>query len=108
MEEFKEILNTYLKDCHDVYSRESKIGALFNSEWQCSCLVSSSGKDIELVEKGWGGEEKGEYCYGILRFEDKYFKAEWSYYSYDGADFDGIESTIKEVTPVEKTVIVYE
>jgi len=53
-------------------------------------------------------EGEGEYCYSVIRIGDKFFKAEWSYYSYNGCDFDYIEDTIKEVTPKEKTITVYE
>lgn len=66
------------------------------------------GKDYELMESEGGHEGGGEYCYGVIRLGDKYYKAEWAYYSYDGCEYDYIEDTIKEVTPVEKTIIVYE
>lgn len=63
---------------------------------------------FEHMECEGGGEGEGEYCYGVIRLSDKYFKAEWSYYSYNGCEYDYIEDTIKEVTPREKTITVYE
>ena len=62
----------------------------------------------EWIEGDIGGEGEGEYCYGIFKLQDKIYKAEWSYYSYNGCDYDDIESTLKEVKPVEKMVTVYE
>ena len=62
----------------------------------------------EALEGDYGGEGEGEYCYGVIRFQGKYYKAEWSYYSYNGCGYDDIESTVKEVVPKEKTIIVYE
>lgn len=62
---------------------------------------------FEHIATEGGGEGGGEYCYGIIKFKDKYYKAEWSYYSYNGCDYDYIVNTIKEVKPKEKTIIVY-
>lgn len=65
-------------------------------------------KGYKAMESEGGHEGGGEYCYGVIRLGDKYYKAGWAYYSYNGCEYDYIEDTIKEVTPVEKTVIVYE
>lgn len=62
----------------------------------------------EHVTGEGGSEGGGEYCYGVITFQDKYYKAEWSYYSYNGCDYDYIEDTIREVTPREKTITIYE
>lgn len=62
----------------------------------------------EALEGNYGGEGEGEYCYGVIRFQGKFYKAEWSYYSYDGCEYDCIADTVKEVAPKEKTIIVYE
>ena len=64
--------------------------------------------DYKLIESEGGHEGGGEYCYGIIKFQGKFYKAEWQYYSYNGCEYDYIEETIKEVTPVEKTITVYE
>lgn len=63
---------------------------------------------FEHIECEGGGEGEGEYCYGVIRLGDMYYKAEWSYYSYNGYEYDYIEDTIKEVTPKQKTITVYE
>jgi len=60
------------------------------------------------IEMEGGGEGGSEYCYGVIKIGDEYYKAEWSYYSYQGHDYDYIENTIKSVKPVQKMVTVYE
>lgn len=62
----------------------------------------------ETLEGDYGGEGEGEYCYGVISFMGKYYKAEWTYYSYNGREYDDIENTIKEVAPVERLVTFYE
>ena len=64
--------------------------------------------DYELLEQEGGGEGNGEYAYGVFRLKGVVYKAEWSYYSYSGSDYDGIEDTLKIVKPVEKLVTVWE
>lgn len=56
-----------------------------------------------------GGDTGGaEGCHGVFSFKGKYYRCHYSYYSYDGHQYDYIEDTIQEVKPVEKVVIVYE
>lgn len=62
----------------------------------------------EHLEQEGGGEGGSEYCYGVFRLGDKIYKAEYSYYSYNGHEYDGIYHTLKEVKPVQKTITVYE
>lgn len=58
---------------------------------------------------GEGGHEGGaEYCWGVFEFLGKTYKAEYSYYSYHGDEYDGISKTLKEVKPVQKTVTVWD
>lgn len=64
--------------------------------------------DYEWMDGQTGEEGEGEYCYGVIRFQGKYYKAEWSYYSYNGCEYDYIADTVKEVFPKEKTITVYE
>ncbi len=64
--------------------------------------------NLKLIEGDTGGEGSGEYCYSIFSWKDKVYKIEYSYYSYGGTDYDGVEDTIREVVPVEKLVTVYE
>lgn len=63
---------------------------------------------FEHLEQSGGGEGGGEYCYGVFSLKGKYYRCNYSYYSYDGHDYDYIADTVEEVIPVEKTVIVYE
>lgn len=69
-------------------------------------LLAESG--YKFIESEGGGEGEGEYCYGVIKLDNKYYKAEWSYYSYQGCNYDDIKYTICEVAPVEKTITVYE
>lgn len=62
----------------------------------------------EHIEQEGGGEGGAEYCYGIFKLNDKYYRAEYRYYSYEGHDYEGILNTLQEVKPVTKTVTVYE
>lgn len=62
----------------------------------------------EHLEQEGGGEGGSEYCYGVFKLKGKIYKAEYSYYSYNGHEYDGISYTLKEVKPVEKTIVVYE
>lgn len=85
----------------DKYFEESnKLRDMRNS------LLSQSGYE-HIVSEG-GGEGEGEYCYGVIKIGDTYLKAEWSYYSYDGCEYDDIFNTLKVVTPRQKTITVYE
>jgi hypothetical protein len=62
---------------------------------------------VEFIESHGGGEGGGEYCYGIIKIDGLYFKAEWSYYSYSGCEYDYIKDTVKQVFPVQKMVTLY-
>lgn len=88
------------------YDASEPILALFTEDY----IMPEDIKDEinhEIMEIEGGGEGEGEHCYSVIRVGDKFFKAEWSYYSYNGCDFDYINDTIKEVTPSEKTITVY-
>lgn len=93
-------------------------GSLFNGDLDCFNLPSSwknsaerqailDEYDYEFMEGDTGGEGEGEYCYGVIRFRGNYYKAEWSYYSYNGCDYDNITSTIREVFPKQVMVTQY-
>lgn len=64
--------------------------------------------DYKWIDGQVGGEGSGEYCWGVIRFKGKHYKAEWTYYSYNGCEYEDIISTIREVKPVEKLITVYE
>lgn len=59
-----------------------------------------------LVQEG-GGEGGSEYCYGVFKLNGKIYKAEYSYYSYNGCEYDDIVDTLREVVPSQKTITVY-
>lgn len=63
---------------------------------------------VESLELEGDGEGEGEYCYGVIKIGEVCIKAEWSYYSYDGCRYDDIVSTLRVVTPKQKTITVYE
>lgn len=88
------------------------IESSYDSKWyresypeQCAWAKDNN---LAVIEQDGGGEGGGEYCYMIFSWKDKTYKIEYSYYSYNGHDFDGVEDTIREVVPVEKLVTVYE
>jgi hypothetical protein len=62
----------------------------------------------EHLDSDGGGEGGSEDCYGIFKLGDKIFKAYYTYYSYNGHEYENIVDTLREVTPVQKTVTVYE
>lgn len=62
----------------------------------------------EHLEQEGGGEGGSEYCYGVFKLKGKVYRAEYSYYSYEGSDYSDILGTLKEVKPVQKTITVYE
>jgi hypothetical protein len=66
------------------------------------------GFKFEHIQQEGGGEGGSEYCYGIFKLNDKYYKAEYSYYSYNGHEYEGICESLIEVFPVERLVTFYE
>lgn len=64
--------------------------------------------EYEHLEQEGGGEGGAEGCHGVFKLDGTIYKAEYSYYSYNGHEIYGIEDTLQEVTPVEKTITVYE
>jgi len=63
---------------------------------------------FKYIKQEGGGEGGSEYCYSIFEWKGQAYKMEYSYYSHYGYDFDNAESSISEVTPIEKTVTVYQ
>ncbi len=80
---------------------DNKYGDIKDKAW-------AKENNLKFIEGETGGESSGEYCYAIFSWKEKVYKIEFSYYSYHGNDFDGVEDTIREVKPVEKLVTVYE
>lgn len=65
-------------------------------------------KSFNHLDQEGGGEGGAEYCYGVFELNGVIYKAEYSYYSYHGAEYDGITHTLRVCKPVEKTITVYE
>lgn len=111
---FDEILEKLFTDLdldRDDQDIDSVCRDLFSDDvWDHSELVDLATEKygLDRVEGEYGGEGQSEYCYSIIGIDGKFFKAEWSYYSYNGCEFDGVRNTVREVTPVERLVTVYE
>lgn len=60
---------------------------------------------LELIECE-GGEGEGEHAESIFKLDGVFYRASYSYYSYNGFDYDYME--VEEVIPTEKVVLVYE
>lgn len=69
-------------------------------------LIKNHG--YRVVEQEGGDEGGAEHCYAVFELDGKFYKAEYSYYSYNGHEYDNIHKTLKEVFPKEKLVTVYE
>lgn len=61
-----------------------------------------------IVGSEGGGEGGAEYCESVFKYGDKFYKVYYYYYSHQGYETHGISDTIKEVTPKQKTVTIYE
>ena len=62
----------------------------------------------EHIQQVGGGEGSVGSCNGVFKLRDKIYKAEYSYYSYNGYEYEDIIDTLKEVKPIERTVTFYE
>lgn len=90
---------TYRKEIQDY---RDKVEEYFNG------IMEEVGMKYQYLEQDGGGEGGSEYCYGVFKINDTIYKAEYSYYSHYGHEYDDITSTLREVKPVEKTITVYE
>ena len=63
-----------------------------------------NGQKVEVVEQ-WGGEGEGDSAGITLKIGDFYFKANWTYVSWDGYYYDGTE--FYQVVPKEVMVTKY-
>lgn len=64
--------------------------------------------NYEFIKREGGGEGGSEDCYGVFKLNDQIYRAEFSYYSYDGFNYYGIENTLRKVKPKVIEVTVYE
>lgn len=102
-----EAVNT-LFDGEDKEELGTILPELFSDDKDFLWEVDLSLLGYELIEGEFGGEGEGEYCWAVIKFQDKFYKGEYNYYSYDGCDFDNLANSIQEVFPKEKTITVYE
>ena len=65
-----------------------------------------NGIDMKHIEQDGGGEGVGEHCETVVQAGDKYYKIVYSYYSYDGYNYE--DADVYEVVPVERLVTFYE
>lgn len=61
---------------------------------------------IKHIEQEGGGEGGGEYCYAVIQVGEKFYKIEYSYYSYSGYDYDYAD--VLEAVPTQRMVTFYE
>lgn len=90
----------------DEYGLDDLIYAICENDFNADNLKCV--KSFEHLDQDGGGEGGAEYCYAVFELNDVIYKAEYSYYSYNGHEYDGISDTLQIVKPVEKTITVYE
>lgn len=61
---------------------------------------------MKHIEQEGGGEGGSEYCYTVIQVGEKFYKIEYSYYSYNGYDYDYAD--VLEVVPTQRMVTFYE
>lgn len=95
------------RDYNDPQLKEERRAYFDARENKLDSILEEVGGYEQLAQEG-GGEGGSEYCYGVFRLWNKVYRAEYSYYSYDGHHYYGILDTLREVKPKQKTVTVYE
>lgn len=65
-----------------------------------------NGVDMKHIEQDGGGEGGGEHCETVVQAGDTYYKIVYSYYSYNGYNYE--DADVYEVVPVERLVTFYE
>lgn len=89
----------------DVPEFEEFLGQLFSKHVnESDRWTKIKVKDHEYIQENDHGYEACENAWGIIKFKEKYYKANWYYSSSEWYDFDGIQDTIVEVTPKEEVV----
>lgn len=88
---------------HEGYEPDSKYGELktYQLEWLKQ-------HNYEFVRQDGGGEGGTERCFVVFKLDDKFFKCEYSYASYDGYYWDYFLSSMREVAPRTVEVVVYD
>ena len=95
MKTFKEVIETYLKSNNEAGDYE------IQEELKKHKLVY---KVVDEVGNREGGGDYSHLVFYVVE-EDKYYKLEGYYSSYNGTYWNGF---VTEVYPKEKTIIVYE
>ena len=103
MKPFEDLLNKLEDDSLDGLIFNLCEGDLYGEQKK---IAEEAGYE-RLMQDG-GGEGGAEYCEAVFKLGDKIYKANYSYASYNGHEYDGISNTLKEVQPKEKTITVYE
>lgn len=63
--------------------------------------------NYEHIAQDDDGEAWAEYCEGVFKLNGKYYQVSWRYYPSSGYETCRAADTIREVTPQEKVVTVY-
>lgn len=105
---------TMIESAYDAYKEEEE-GASLQEFVYYLCedgiygdSLKDAGFEYEHLEQDGGGEGGSEYCYGVFKLNGVIYKAEYSYYSYNGHEFDYIVDTLRVVEGKVKQVTVYE
>ena len=64
------------------------------------------GELMNHLEQDGGGKGGSEHCETVVQAGGKYYKIVYSYYSYDGYNYE--DADVYEVVPVERLVTFYE
>lgn len=81
-----------------------------NDQWMCDELTDQmlQANGYEHLDEDGGGEGGAEDCYGVFRWNGTIYRAEFTYMSHYGYETWGIQSSLREVKPVERMVTFYE
>ena len=60
----------------------------------------------KFISQDGGGEGGGEYCESVFQIGGIFYKTQYSYYSYNGFEYDYI--SLKKVQPKRVEITVYE
>lgn len=101
-----------IDDCTDIeWPDYDTYGGNRENYWR-AIKVAREAFDKKVAEAGYkyldGDTSGGEYCYGVFELKGVTYKAEYAYYSHQGHEYSSIEDTLRVVTPVQKTITVWE
>lgn len=68
--------------------------------------IEVDGTSLDVIKvDDFGGEGQGEKLWVVVKIDGKFYRKSGYYSSYDGSEWDG---PFREVSPVQKTITVYE